>query len=196
MRPAAAAHACPTVAAGRMLILLNKPHGVLCQFTDRSTPPRPTLAQYVTQPGVYPAGRLDHDSEGLLLLTDDGALLHRIIAPRSQVAKVYVAELAHDLRGDEGACFASGRLMLESEATPLAPAQFVALGPRRARLTLHEGRYHQVRRMFTAVGNHVLALQRVAIGALSLDGLAAAQWRVLAPAEIERIFAPCVERET
>lgn len=188
----------PLDLAPGFVAMLHKPVGYTCSSRDagRLVQDLLPLRWRAREPKVSSVGRLDRDTSGLLLLTDDGALLHRIIAPRSQVAKVYVAELAHDLRGDEGACFASGRLMLESEATPLAPAQLVALGPRRARLTLHEGRYHQVRRMFAAVGNHVLALQRVAIGALSLDGLAAAQWRVLAPAEIERIFAPCVERET
>src|SRR5690606_37649873 len=104
--------------------------------------------------------RLNRDTSGLLLLTDDGALLHRIISPKSKLPKVYEATLARPLRGDEAALFADGTLMLESEKTPLLPARLDVLSPTRARLTLHEGRYHQVRRMFAAVGNHVQALHR------------------------------------
>ena len=102
-------------------------------------------------------GRLDRETSGLLLLTDDGGLLHRIISPKSKLPKVYEVELSEDLRGDEVALFASGMLMLESEKTPLLPAELEVLEARRARLVLHEGRYHQVRRMFAATGNHVQA---------------------------------------
>src|SRR5690606_2349701 len=105
-------------------------------------------------------------TSGLLLMTDDGGLLHRIISPRSKLPKVYEARLARPLRGDEAALFASGTLMLESEKTPLLPAGLDVLSPAVARLTLHEGRYHQARRMFAAVGNHVEALHRSRIGGL------------------------------
>ena len=140
-------------------------------------------------PALSTVGRLDRDTSGLLLFTDDGALLHRIISPKSNVPKVYEARLANDLRGDEGAIFANGTLLLESETTPLMPAELEVLEPRRARLTLHEGRYHQVRRMFAAVGNHVEALRRVSVGALELGDLPAGEWRMLGPGEIDRIFA-------
>jgi len=140
-------------------------------------------------PALSTVGRLDRDTSGLLLFTDDGALLHRIISPRANVTKVYAAELADDLRGDEGELFASGRMMLESETEPLEPARLEVLGPRRARLAITEGRYHQVRRMFAAVGNHVDALHRVSIGGLVLDeGLAPGAWRMLAPDEVAAIF--------
>jgi 16S rRNA pseudouridine516 synthase len=99
-------------------------------------------------PPLSTVGRLDRDTSGLLLLTDDGQLLHRIISPKSKLPKVYLATLAQDLRGDEAAVFASGTLLLESETTPLLPAELEVPDARRARLTLHEGRYHQVRRMF------------------------------------------------
>jgi 16S rRNA pseudouridine516 synthase len=105
------------------------------------------------------------------------------------VAKVYQATLAEDLRGDEAALFASGTLMLESETTPLLPARLEVQGLRHARLTLHEGRYHQVRRMFAATGNHVEALQRIAVGALALDALAPGEWRALEADGVARIFA-------
>src|SRR5690606_5026892 len=98
------------------------------------------------------------------------------------------ATLARPLRGDETDIFASGTLMLESEKTPLLPARLDVLSPTRARLTLHEGRYHQVRRMFAAVGNHVQALHRSRIGGLDLGDLAEGRWRVLEAADIERLF--------
>jgi 16S rRNA pseudouridine516 synthase len=102
--------------------------------------------------------------------------------------KVYRAELAEDLRGDELATFASGTLMLESEDTPLAPVAMRVLGPRTAELTLTEGRYHQVRRMFVAVGNHVQALHRSRIGGLDLGDLPSGEWRLLDASDRERLF--------
>jgi 16S rRNA pseudouridine516 synthase len=140
-------------------------------------------------PALSTVGRLDRDTSGLLLFTDDGALLHRIISPRAHVTKIYEAELARDLRGDEAGLFASGRMMLESETEPLEPARLEVLGPRRARLAITEGRYHQVRRMFAAVGNHVETLHRASIGGLALDErLAPGAWRALAADEVAAIF--------
>ena len=122
-------------------------------------------------------------------MTDDGALLHRIVSPRAHLQKVYEATLARDLRGDEGAIFASGTLQLESERTPLAPATLEVLGPRRARLTITEGRYHQVRRMLAAVGNHVEELHRSRIGGLTLGALEIGKWRALDGADIAKLSA-------
>ena len=113
-------------------------------------------------------GRLDKDTSGLLLLTDDGALLHRIISPRSEIPKSYRATLGAALRASEAEIFASGALMLEDEDKPLLPARLERLGPREARVTVTEGRYHQVRRMFAAIGNHVETLHRQRVGALNL----------------------------
>jgi 16S rRNA pseudouridine516 synthase len=132
-------------------------------------------------------GRLDRDTSGLLLFTDDGTLL-RIISPKSKLPKVYEAELAADLRGDEAATFASGSLLLESERAAAAGGDGGA-GPAPCALTLHEGRYHQVRRMFAAVGNHVQALHRSRVGGLALDDLPQGQWRRLDAADIERLLA-------
>jgi 16S rRNA pseudouridine516 synthase len=100
--------------------------------------------------------------------------------------------LAQDLRGDEQALFASGTLMLESETTPLLPAKLDVLAPRHVRLWITEGRYHQVRRMFAATGNHVESLQRVAVGQLQLADLQPGAWRQLNAEEIARIFEPAV----
>ena len=173
-----------------MVLMLHKPLGVTCSRKDGGRvvydllPPR----YRVRDPALSTVGRLDRDTSGLLLFTDDGALLHRIISPKSHVAKVYEATLANDLRGDEAALFASGTLLLESETAPLLPAELDVLEPRKARLTLHEGRYHQVRRMFAAVGNHVEALHRVSVGGLVLGNLPAGEWRMLGEGEIAAIF--------
>ena len=175
-----------------LVLMMNKPLGVTCSRKDPGRvvydllPPRYS----VRSPALSTVGRLDRDTSGLLLFTDDGALLHRIISPRAQVAKVYQATLAQDLRGDEGALFASGTLMLESEKQPLAPASLQALGPRHARLTVTEGRYHQVRRMFAAAGNHVETLERISVGALELGDLPLGEWRALDPDEVASIFIP------
>ena len=124
----------------------------------------------------------------MLLFTDDGALLHRIISPRAKLDKVYEATLAADLRGDEAEIFASGTLMLDGETTPLAPATLQPLGARHAALTLTEGRYHQVRRMFAAVGNHVESLHRSRIGGLTLGTLASGHWRALGEDDLATLF--------
>lgn len=174
-----------------LCLMLHKPLGVTCSRKDHGRlvhdllPPRFALRN----PQLSTVGRLDRDTSGLLLLTDDGALLHRIISPKRHVSKVYEVELAEDLRGHEATLFAEGRLMLDGETTPLLPAELDVLAPRRARLTLHEGRYHQVRRMFAATGNHVLGLHRSRIGALGLGDLAAGAWRALEAGEIESVFA-------
>ena len=146
-----------------MVLMLHKPVGYTCSTKDTGRlvydllPPRFRLRD----PLLSTVGRLDRDTSGLLLMTDDGALLHRITSPKSNLAKVYEATLAADLRGDEAAVFASGTLMLEGETTPLAPAAAARRSaPRHARTHAAEGRYHQVRRMFAAVGNHVEALHR------------------------------------
>ena len=178
-----------------LLLLLHKPVGYTCSSKDPGRvvfdlfPPR----YRAREPQLSTVGRLDRDTSGLLLLTDDGQLLHRIIAPKSKLPKVYLATLAQDLRGDEGALFASGELLLENEKTPLLPAELAVLDARTARLTLHEGRYHQVRRMFAAVGNHVEALHRERIGGLDLGVLPQGQWLALGEAERARLFAGDIE---
>jgi 16S rRNA pseudouridine516 synthase len=153
-----------------LTLILHKPLGVVCSHKEagRSVyellPPRWRRRD----PPLSTVGRLDADTTGLLLITDDGALLHRVISPRSHVPKAYVADLARPLEGHEAALFASGALVLEGETTPLAPARLEPLGPNRARLIITEGRYHQVRRMFAAAGDHVERLHRERIGGLPL----------------------------
>ena len=178
-----------------MALALHKPVGVTCSHKDAGRlvydllPPRFRLRT----PVLSTVGRLDRDTSGLLLLTDDGQLLHRIVSPRAKLPKVYEATLDRPLRGGEADAFAAGTLVLDGEATPLLPATLEPLSPTRARLTLHEGRYHQVRRMFAAVGNHVLALHRTGVGGLALDGpaplgLAEGQWRLLGEEDLARLF--------
>jgi 16S rRNA pseudouridine516 synthase len=174
-----------------LLLMLHKPTGVTCSSKDPGRvvfdlfPPR----YRQRSPALSTVGRLDRATSGLLLLTDDGQLLHRIIAPKSKLPKVYRATLADDLRGDEAATFANGTLLLEGEKTPLLTAELEMLGPRDARLTLHEGRYHQVRRMFAAVGNHVAALHRERIGGLALGALPEGQWCALDAAARAALFS-------
>lgn len=174
-----------------LLLMLHKPVGHTCSKKDKGElvydllPPRFALRE----PSLSTVGRLDRETSGLLLMTDDGVLLHRIQSPKAQVAKVYEATLARPLRGDEVKVFASGKLRLESDDTPLLPAELEVLGPQRARLTLHEGRYHQARRMFAAVGNHVEALHRTQVGGLTLGDLPSGQWRALDEAERALIFS-------
>jgi 16S rRNA pseudouridine516 synthase len=174
-----------------LLVMLHKPVGVTCSTKDPGRivydllPPRWKLRA----PLLSTVGRLDRDTSGMLLLTDDGALLHRIVSPKTHLPKRYEVTLAQDMRGDEAALFASGTLLLESETTPLKPATLEVRDPRHASLVLTEGRYHQVRRMFGATGNHVAALHRSAIGGLTLGDLPASEWRILGDDDRARLFA-------
>jgi len=179
-----------------LVILLNKPLGMTCSHKEDGDLVYDVLPERWRRrdPAISTIGRLDKATTGLLLLTDDGDLLHRVISPKRHVAKVYVATLARPLVGTEGDLFAAGGLVLEGEAKPLAPAKLELLSPtpdgrERARLTVTEGRYHMVRRMFAAVGNHVEALHRERLGGLTLpDDLSAGEWRLMVPDEIAQIF--------
>lgn len=178
-----------------LALMLHKPVGYTCSTKDPGRivydllPPRFRLRS----PALSSVGRLDRDTSGLLLMTDDGALLHRIVSPKSHLPKVYEAELAEPLRGDEAALFASGTLMLESETTPLRPAELRVLAPNKAQLVLTEGRYHQVRRMFAATGNRVEKLHRAAVGGLVLEGLAPGAWRLLNTDDLSRLWGARTE---
>lgn len=176
-----------------MLIAFNKPFNVLCQFTDRSDPPRRTLAEFALPPDVYAAGRLDYDSEGLLLLTDDGRLASRLTDPRHKQAKTYWVQVEGCPREEQLAQLRRGVLLNDGPTLPAgaelleaAPALWPRDPPVRYRrsvpdawlaITLREGRNRQVRRMTAAVGLPTLRLVRVAIGQHRLDGLAPGEWR-------------------
>ncbi|MDO5644023.1 MAG: pseudouridine synthase [Paracoccus sp. (in: a-proteobacteria)] len=175
-----------------MLILLNKPYGVLPQFTDNSQPPRPVLADYVPVKGVYPAGRLDMDSEGLMLLTDDGRLQARISDPRHKMEKTYLVQVEGDPTDARLGALRSGVTLKDGPTLP-ARAELIAppdLWPRDPpvrmrktvpdhwlRLTIREGRNRQVRRMTAAVGLPTLRLVRWRVGDWELEGLSPGQWR-------------------
>jgi 16S rRNA pseudouridine516 synthase len=175
-----------------LVIMLNKPDDYTCSREDPGSIIYDLLPERfaLRNPGLEPIGRLDKDTTGFLLMTDDGKLLHKIIHPKSNCLKVYQATLDRPLEGHEGELFASGTLVLNSETRPLLPAVLDVLGDKEARVTLHEGRYHQVRRMFAAVGNHVLDLKRISIGGLQMpDDLEEGDWRVLGPDELAAVFA-------
>lgn len=174
------------------VVLLHKPVGYVCATVDDTHPTiydlLPPRFRY-RKPIMASIGRLDQDTTGVLLITDDGALNHRLTSPRSHQPKTYVAELAQPLQGDEVALFASGTFRLASEPTPLAPAHLEVITPQRVQLTVHEGRYHQVRRMFAATGNHVESLERVEMAGIRLGSLTLGAWRALNADELAKVHA-------
>jgi 23S rRNA pseudouridine2457 synthase len=181
-------------------LVLNKPFNVLSTFTDPAG--RPTLKDYVPVPGVYAAGRLDFDSEGLLLLTDDGALIHRLTDPRYEHPKTYYVQVEGVVTETAVAALREG-VVLRGERTRPAQADVIpdpGLPPRpvpvRAyhptswlKVVLREGKKRQLRRMTAAVGFPVLRLVRVALGPLTLGDLAPGHWRELIPYEVQRLRA-------
>ena len=174
-----------------MVILLNKPLGMTCSHKETGALVHDVLPERWRRrdPAISTIGRLDKQTSGLLLLTDDGGLLHRVISPKRHVEKSYRTHLARPLNGTEGALFASGHLMLEGEEKPLAPAELKVVSDTEALIGVTEGRYHQVRRMFAAAGNHVEKLHRERVGSLSLpDGMAPGEWKLLSEEEIASIF--------
>ena len=175
-----------------LALMMHKPLGVTCSHKEQGALVYDLLPRRwrARDPAISTVGRLDKETSGLLLLTDDGDLLHRIISPRRHVAKRYLATLARPLSGVEAERFASGELMLEGEDKPLAPAVFEPLSETTAWLTVTEGRYHQVRRMFAAVKNHVEALHRDRVGGLDLPpDLEPGQYRVMSEADVAAVFA-------
>jgi 16S rRNA pseudouridine516 synthase len=173
-------------------LILHKPLGTTCSHKEAGPLVYDLLPTRwrMRDPAISTIGRLDKDTSGLLLLTDDGALLHRVISPKNHVAKRYRVTLDRPLRGDEAETFGAGGLMLESETKPLLPAVMETLSPTEALLTLTEGRYHQVRRMFAAMGNHVTALHRESMGGLDLPAdLEPGTFRLMTDADLAAIFA-------
>ncbi|HVI59492.1 MAG TPA: pseudouridine synthase [Luteimonas sp.] len=183
-----------------MFLALNKPFHVLCQFTDRGVPPRRTLAEFGLPAGAYPAGRLDHDSEGLLLLTDDGALAHRITDPRHKLAKTYLVQVEGVPSAAQLQALRDGVTLNDGPTRPAAARLLDAPPPLWPRdppvrfrktvpdawleLAIREGRNRQVRRMTAAVGLPTLRLVRTAIGPWTLRDLPPGGWR-----EVEASFS-------
>jgi 16S rRNA pseudouridine516 synthase len=176
-----------------LTLIMHKPLGVVCSHREAGQsvyellPPRWARRD----PVISTVGRLDKETSGLLLLTDDGSLLHRIISPKAAIAKRYHVTLDSPLRGDEGALFSSGTLMLADDDKPLLPAALQVISINVCWLTITEGRYHQVRRMFESVGNRVSALHRDRIGGLDLpDDLTAGAYRLLGGEELGAVIRP------
>lgn len=169
-------------------LMLNKPCGLLSATTDSHQPTVMTRLPEALAARVHLVGRLDKETSGLLLLTDDGAWSHRVTSPNHQCAKTYLAELAEPLVADAEERLRQG-LMLRSEKSVTRPAELTRLDATHVRLTVMEGRYHQVRRMFAALGNRVLALHRERIGGLVLDpSLQPGDWRHLTSTECEAVL--------
>ena len=175
------------------LILFNKPYDVLSQFTDRSMDSaRATLSEFIDVPGVYPAGRLDRDSEGLLLLTDDGGLQARIADPRFKMAKTYLVQIEGDPEEASLDRLRHGVDLKDGQTRPATAERIAdpALWPRDPpvrfrksvpdcwlRLTIREGKNRQVRRMTAAIGHPTLRLVRWRVGDWTLDGIQPGEWR-------------------
>jgi 16S rRNA pseudouridine516 synthase len=164
-----------------LTLLMNKPEGVICSHNDAGKLIYSLLPQRWQRrnPKLSTIGRLDIDTTGAILLTDDGGLNHKLTSPKSKAPKVYEAILAASLKGDEAEIFASGRLMLHGEKKPLLPAKMEVLSEKKARLEICEGKYHQVKRMFAATGNKVVALHRVSFNGCDVDDLEPAQYKLL-----------------
>ena len=155
-------------------VLLNKPAGFICSHNDAGSLIYALIPNRWNRrnPKISTIGRLDVDTTGAILLTDDGALNHKLSSPKSDVLKIYEATLAVPLKGDEEQIFASGELMLNGEKKPLLPAVLEVISPTQVRLEICEGKYHQVKRMFGAVGNRVLTLHRVKFDTFDVEDLA------------------------
>jgi len=165
-----------------LLLLLHKPIGLVCSHEEREGPSVYGLIPErwrARNPTVTSVGRLDKDTSGLLLLTDQSELVHRLTSPKHKVPKVYRAVVSRDLSPDLVSLFSAGTLVLPDEDAPCAPAELRMIGPREAELTLIEGKYHQVRRMFASQGNEVLTLHRSRFGPIDLANLPVGRWREL-----------------
>ena len=170
-------------------LMLHKPAGVLSATEDaRQSTVIDLLPPEYRRMGLFPVGRLDKDTTGLLLLTNDGDFAHRVISPKKHVPKRYIARVEGTLDDADIAAFADGIVL--ADGTHCLPAQLVILAPDLGQVTVYEGKYHQVKRMFAARGKPVTALHREQIGALALDSaLGPGQARELRPGELDAVFA-------
>ncbi|MCS3431614.1 16S rRNA pseudouridine(516) synthase RsuA [Klebsiella sp. BIGb0407] len=175
---------------GPRYFMLNKPQGYVCSTED---PDHPTVLYFLDVPSahkLHAAGRLDIDTTGLVLMTDDGQWSHRVTSPRYECEKTYYVTLSEPVADDTAEKFAAG-VQLHNEKELTKPALLEVVTPNEVRVTLSEGRYHQVKRMFAAVGNHVVGLHRERIGGIKLDPeLAEGEYRQLTEQEIASVGAP------
>lgn len=176
-----------TQPTGPRYFMLNKPQGYVCSTDD---PDHPTVLYFLDEPlahKLHAAGRLDIDTTGLVLMTDDGQWSHRVTSPRHHCEKTYLVTLESPVSDDTAEQFTNG-VQLHNEKDLTKPAQLDVLTPTEVRLTISEGRYHQVKRMFAAVGNHVVGLHRERIGEIKLDDdLAPGEYRALTEDEIASV---------
>ena len=171
-------------ALGHRYLMLNKPSGYICSTQDEVYPSVLNLLDIDKRDRLHIVGRLDVDTTGLVLITDDGQWSHRITSPKKNCQKTYQVDLAENIGADIIELFKKG-LLLNSESKLTLPAQLVIQSKQKALLSIQEGRYHQVKRMFAAMGNHVETLHRVSIGAITLDTrLGEGEWRYLTEDEI------------
>lgn len=184
----------PLRLTGPRYIMMNKPEGYVCSHEDDHHPTVFILLDEIGAEKLHIAGRLDNDTTGLLLFTDDGQWSHRVTAPKHKCPKTYRVELADPITSETADTFAEG-VMLRGEKQATQPAKLTQLSEKEALLTIHEGKYHQVKRMFAAVGNKVVALHRESIGQLQLDAeLSAGEYRELTSDEIQ-LFLPILNTE-
>lgn len=166
-----------------LTILMNKPNDVVCSHDDSgkliySLLP---LRWQNRNPKLATIGRLDRDTTGAILLTDDGELNHKLTSPKKDIPKVYEVTLAHPLRGDEQDIFASGTLILHGEKKPLLPAKLIEITPTQCTLEIVEGKYHQVKRMFGAVSNRVIGLHRQSFNGFNVTDLEFGNYKIINP---------------
>lgn len=177
----------PITLVGERYLMLNKPVDTICSTIDEVYPSVLSLLAIEKPQTLHIAGRLDADTTGLVLITSDGQWSHRVTSPKKDCAKRYLVQLAEPVDNSLIAIFAAG-VQLRGEEGLTKPAILEILEPQRVRLTITEGKYHQVKRMFAAVGNHVVGLHREQIGQIALDpALALGEWRYLTAAEIASI---------
>ena len=172
-------------------LMLNKPRNYTCSHDEQGLLVYDLLPERwsARSPVLSSAGRLDKDSTGLVLLTDDGDFLHRVISPKHHVWKQYQVSLRDPLAGNESELFAAGDFLLDADASPLKPARWEVTGEKSGIMALQEGRYRQIRRMFARLGNEVESLHRFSIGRLELGDLAEGEYRVLNAEDLQKIFA-------
>lgn len=164
-----------------LLILLNKPQGYICSHNDSGKLIYSLLPQRYSRrnPKISTIGRLDIDTTGVILLTDDGVLNHRLTSPKKDISKIYEATLEKPLKGDEVEIFASGTLMLNGEEKPLLPAKLEIITPTFVKIEIVEGKYHQVKRMFAAVSNKVIKLHRTKFADFELENLKEGEFKII-----------------
>lgn len=162
-------------------ILMNKPHGTICSHNDAGAliyNLLPKRWQY-RNPKISTVGRLDIDTTGAIILTDNGELNHKLTSPKSNISKIYEVTLAQPLRGDEKEVFEGGKLFLNGEDKPLLPAKLKIIDETKVHLEIVEGKYHQVKRMFAAVGNRVIKLHRISFADFCVDDLKYGEYKFI-----------------